>query len=419
MRSDERSNDLPSAVAGRRRFLRSGLTAGAAVAVVGLSRKSGWSQTGVLPLVGVYPLSGTYAEVGRDQDRGSRLALEDWGGKLQGRTIEYIAVDDENSPGTAVRKIQGLIETKGIRYIQGAASSSIGLAISQLAAQRRAMYWTSVGADDITGAKCNKYTFRWSLATYGAVRGTVPAIAQRHPEAKRWYTLTPAYVFGDSLLKNEQQVFKDLGVEHVGNASHPLGEREFSGHITRIMAAKPDVVVANNFAGDTVQFLRQAREFGLTQKAKVLIVWGGGLSEFQAIGADTLAGVYVGTQFWHDIPVPLVREINERYRKKHGESVSYVSMSSYTHVRLILDAISRARSDALSATIPALEGFDYDGPTGREKIRAFDHQVAKNYFVLRGKTKAGMRDPEDFFEVIGSRSAVPSETESECKMGNL
>lgn len=419
MTSPGRSSDRSPAAVPRRRFLKSGLTAGTAVAVVGLSRKSGWSQTGVLPMIGVYPLSGTYAEVGRDQDRGSRLALDDWGGKLQGRTIEYIAVDDENSPGTAVRKIQGLIETKGVRYIQGAASSSIGLAISQLAAQRRAMYWTSVGADDITGAKCNKYTFRWSLATYGAARGTVPAVAQRHPQAKRWYTLTPAYVFGDSLLKNELQLFKELGVEHVGNAAHPLGEREFSGHITRMMAAKPDVIVVNNFAGDTVQFLRQAREFGVTQKASVLVVWGGGLSEFKAIGADTLAGVYVGTQFWHDIPVAVVREVNERYRKKHGESVSYVSMSSYTHMRLILDAINRAKSDALSATIPALEGFEYDGPTGREKIRAFDHQVAKNYFVLRGKNKADMRDAEDFFEVIGSRSALPSEAESECKMGSL
>lgn len=408
-----------SSAVDRRRFLTSTMTGSAAVAVVGLTPKSGSAQGGALPLVGVYPLSGTYAEVGRDQDRGSRLALDDWGGKVHGRSIEYIAVDDENSPGTAVRKIQSLIETKGVRYIQGAASSSIGLAVSQLAGQRRAMYWTSVGADDITGAKCNKYTFRWSLATYGAARGTVPLIAQRHPEARRWYTLTPAYVFGDSLLKNEAQLFKELGLDHVGNASHPLGEREFSGHITKIMAARPDVVVANNFAGDTVQFLRQAREFGLTKKAKVLVVWGGGLSEFKAIGADTLEGVYVGTQFWHDIPVPLVREVNARYRQKYGESVSYVSMSSYTHIRLILDAIARTKSDALSATIPALEGYEYEGPTGPEKIRAFDHQVAKNYFVLLGKNKASMRDGEDFFDVIGSRSALPSQAESECKLGSL
>ncbi len=404
----------------RRTFVKTGVAGGFATAVIGLSRKSGHAQGGALPLAGIYPLSGVYAEVGRDQDRGGRLALEEFGGKVRGREVEYIAVDDENNPGTAARKIQSLIETKGLRYIAGAASSSIGLAVSQVAGQRKSMYWTSVGADDITGAKCNKYTFRWSLPTYGAARGSVPGVAQKNPGARRWYTLTPAYVFGDSLLKNEVEVFKQLGLEHIGNASHPLGEREFSGHITKILAAKADVVVANNFAGDTVQFLKQAREFGLTKQAKVLVVWGGGLSEFKAIGADTLDGVYVGTQFWHDIAVPLVKDVSEKYRKKYNESISYVSMSSYIMVRLILEAIERAKSDDLNATVPALEGWEYNGPTGKETVRALDHQVVKAYFLLRGKKRSDMRDPDDFFETVAvSPGSVPPPNESECKIGTL
>lgn len=404
----------------RRTFVKTGVAAGFSTAVIGLSRKSGSAQSGSLPLVGVYPLSGTYAEVGRDQERGSRLALEELGGKVRGQEIEFISVDDENNPGTAARRVQSLIETKGVRYIQGAASSSIGLAVSQVAGQRKSMYWTSVGADDITGAKCNKYTFRWSLPTYGAVRGSVPGVAQRNPAAKRWYTLTPAYVFGDSLLKNEVEIFKQLGLDHVGNTSHPLGEREFSGHITKILAAKPDVVVANNFANDTVQFLKQAREFGLTKAAKVLVVWGGGLSEFRSIGPDTLDGVYLGTQFWHDVKVPLVKDLTERYRKKYGENISYVPVSNYIMMKLILEAIERAKSDDLNATIPALEGYEYSGPTGKEVVRALDHQVVKAYYLLRGKKKADMKNEDDFFETVSvSSGSVPPPNESECKLGSL
>ncbi|MFX6899631.1 ABC transporter substrate-binding protein, partial [Acinetobacter baumannii] len=85
------------------------------------------------------------------------------------------------------------------------------------------------GADEITGKDCNRATFRWSVPTYGAIERTVRPLIQSKPKAKRGYTITPQYVFGDGLLSAAKNIFKEKGIEHVGNSYHALTEKEFSG----------------------------------------------------------------------------------------------------------------------------------------------------------------------------------------------
>ena len=78
------------------------------------------------------------------------------------------------------------------------------------------------------------------------------------PKAKRWYTITPQYVFGEGLLSAAKNVFKEKGIEHVGNSYHSLSEKEFSGYLTNAMAAKPDVLLLLNFGSQSSDTLRQA-----------------------------------------------------------------------------------------------------------------------------------------------------------------
>ena len=132
---------------------------------------------------------------------------------------------------------------------------------------------TPVGADEITGKDCNASTFRWSVPTYGAIRETLVPMIRQLPQAKRWYTITPQYVFGDALLDNARKVFAELGVEHIGNSYHSLQEQEFSGYLTNAIAAKPDVLVLLNFGSQASNALRQAVNFGIKDRMKVLMVW--------------------------------------------------------------------------------------------------------------------------------------------------
>ena len=149
------------------------------------------------------------------------------------------------------------------------------LAVSKEINKAGGVFMTPVGADEITGKDCNSATFRWSVPTYGAIRETLVPLIKLLPEAKRWYTITPQYVFGDALLENARKVFAELGVEHIGNSYHSLQEQEFSGYLTNAIAAKPDVLVLLNFGSQSSNALRQAVNFGIKDRMKVLLVSGG------------------------------------------------------------------------------------------------------------------------------------------------
>jgi branched-chain amino acid transport system substrate-binding protein len=396
----------------RRDVLRLGAGAtGAALAAPLRAR----AAEGDITLCGIFSQSGAYAVFGRDTDRGIKLALSEVGGKVLGREIHYIVRDDQTNPGVGVQQVSDAIDHENAKYFVGVASSSVGLAIEQVCGQKHAMFLTSVGADDITGSACNSYTFRWAVPTYGAVRATMYPFIKRFPNAKRWYTITPSYVFGDSLLRNVHDVAKEHNLDLIGNAYHPLGATEYSSIVTAALAAKPDVIALLNFGGDAVKTIKTAQEFGAKNSAKLLYVWSGGLLDYQAIGAAAMEDLYVGCQYWHDASVE-TRKSSEAYQRMFGEPMGYVGASAYIETELALTGIELAKSSDPLAAAKMLQGYSYQGPTGRETIRAFDHQVIKPYYFLRGKAEKAMKNPWDFVETLSSASYPVPLSESQCKL---
>jgi branched-chain amino acid transport system substrate-binding protein len=153
--------------------------------------------------------SGAYAVFGDLSMKAAQLAIDEFGNKILGKPVKPYAIEDESKPGVGARKVREAIESRGMKFFVGAVSSAVALAISQVVNEKKAVFITSVGADDITGKACNLYTFRWSVPTYGAIRQTIIPLIKKFPGAKRWYTITPDYVFGHSLLKNAEEVFKE------------------------------------------------------------------------------------------------------------------------------------------------------------------------------------------------------------------
>ena len=360
--------------------------------------------------------SGPYASLGEDTQRGSNYAVEEAGGKVLGKSIELMFIDTEVKPGVAARKVREASQTKGVKFFAGAVSSGVGLAVSQVCKEEKAVYLTTVGADAVTGSQCSPFTFRWSIPTYGAVQQTIKPLLQKFPEAKRWYTITPDYVFGHSLLENAKALFKEFGVEHVGNDMHPIGHTEFSSFITKAMAAKADFVVFFNFGKDTINALKQANNFGLTQKAKILVAWSSGLRDLEEIGPDSCEGVYFGCQFWHDVDAPVTQKLNKVWMEKYNRFPSYPEASQYMIIKMILMGIEKAGSTDPVMVAKALEGMKYPGLTGDEEIQAFDHQVKKNYYLLQAKARKDIKGPGDNAAVISYGISVIPEAQSDCKM---
>ena len=361
------------------------------------------------------PMSGPFAANGKFADLGMKLAIEQYG-KALGRPLAYTLLDTEGKPATAVRKVQESAQQQGARFFAGGILSSEALAMGKEAEKAGGVFITTAGADEITGTDCNKATFRWSVPTYGAINQTVRPIIEALPDARKWYTITPQYVFGDGLLNAAKAVFAEKGIEHVGNSYHSLTDKEFSGYLTNAIAAQPDVLLLLNFGAQSSDTLRQAVSFGLKQRMTIVVAWASGLEQFEALGPDICEGIYFGTQYWHGADTPMNRDLVARVREKHGFNPNYSFAGSYICARLLLDAAVKAGSPDGAGVATALGGLTYEGPTGTEEIRAADHQVIKDYYLLKGKAKADMADKDDYVEIVGSGKSFLSPEEAGCKM---
>ena len=361
------------------------------------------------------PMSGAFAANGKFADLGMKLAVEQYG-KVLGRPLAYSVLDTEGKPATAVRKVQELAQQKNARYFAGGILSSESLAMGKEAEKLGGVFITTAGADEITGKDCNRATFRWSVPTYGAIERTVRPLIESMPKAKRWYTITPQYVFGDGLLSAAKNIFKEKGIEHVGNSYHALTEKEFSGYLTNAMAAKPDVLLILNFGSQSSDTLRQAVSFGMKKNVTILVAWASGLEQFESLGADLCDGVYFGAQYWHDVDTPANHDLVKRTQAAFKANPNYSLAGSYTCTKILLDAMVKAGSADPKAVIAALQGMKYDGLTGPEEIRAADHQVLKNYYLLKGKPKSRMKDKDDFADVVAVGKAFLPAEQTQCKL---
>lgn len=364
---------------------------------------------------GPVPMSGPFAANGKFADLGMKLAIEQYGSILK-RPLAYTVLDTEGKPATAVRKVQEAAEQQGTKFFAGGILSSEALAIGKEAEKSGAVFMTTAGADEITGKDCNTATFRWSVPTYGAIEQTVRPLIALMPKARRWYTITPQYVFGEGLLSAAKNIFQEKGIEHVGNSYHSLNDKEFSGYLTNAMAAKPDVLLLLNFGAQSSAALRQAVSFGMHKNMTILMAWASGLEQFDELGADLCDGVYFGAQYWHTVDSTLNKELVKRTADKLKIVPNYSLAGSYICTKILIDGILKAGTVDQKAVIAALEGMKYDGLTGPEEVRKGDHQVIKDYYLLRGKAKSKMKNPADYVDVVSYGKSFLAVDKTGCKL---
>jgi branched-chain amino acid transport system substrate-binding protein len=380
-----------------------------------LVARSAFGQAGALQFACPVPMSGPFAANGKYADLGMKLAIEQYG-KVLGQPLAYTVLDTEGKPATAVRRVQEIAQQKNARFFAGGILSSEALAMGKEVQKAGGIFITTAGADEITGKDCNDATFRWSVPTYGAIEQTVRPLIQMMPKAKRWYTITPQYVFGDGLLSAAKAIFKEKGIEHVGNSYHSLNEKEFSGYLTNAVAAKPDVLLILNFGSQSSDTLRQAVSFGMKNNCTIMIAWASGLEQFESLGADLCEGVYFGAQYWHDIDSPLNHDLVKRSNATFKANPNYSLAGSYICTKILLDGIVKAGTVDPKKVIATLEGMKYDGLTGPEEVRKGDHQVLKNYYLLKGKAKNKMKNADDYADIVSSGQSFLPLDKTGCKM---
>ena len=371
------------------------------------------------------PTTGSYSADGEDERKGYVLAIEDLNngtgvmghipslrGKkgLLGKTITYKQADTETKPDPAVQRATEFITQNKAVMITGGVSSAVDIALEKLAQQQKVLYMVGAsGSNDTTGKDCQRYGFRSQLDAYMVAKCLDPYLVKAYGKNRKCIFLTPDYSYGHSLTNSMRADLEKLGWQTVADVVAPFPTSDYSSYLTNIANSDADVFINIEFGNDGITSTKQAIQFGIMKKMKLVIP---NISTYlpDGLGPDIMQGVY-GTQDWYYSLAdryPLSKVFLESFQKRFpGVIPRWTAHIGYAQTAIWADAVARAKTFSPVPVIKTLEeGKPIELMLGKVHYRAQDHQQVRPCPVLIGKSSAMMRNKDDFFNVV---AVVPGE----------
>ncbi len=215
------------------------------------------------------PYTGTYAALGTAITNGFKLAVQENGGKLGGRDIEYFSVDDESDPAKAPENANKLVKRDQVDVLVGTVHSGVALAMAKVARDNNTLLVIpNAGADDITGPLCAPNIFRTSFSNWqpGYAMGKVAADQKK----KTAVTFTWKYAAGEESTRGFKEGFEAGGGKIIKEMTLPFPTVEFQSYLTEIASLKPDVVYVFFAGGGAVKFVKDYAAAGLNKTIQLV-----------------------------------------------------------------------------------------------------------------------------------------------------
>jgi branched-chain amino acid transport system substrate-binding protein len=330
----------------KRKLLASLLMAGLSMGAVAQQGK----LSGDTLKIGVLTdMSGVYADFGGPGALlAAKMAVEDFGGKVFGKTIEVVSADHQNKPDVAKNITQQWFDRDNVDATFENLNSAVALAVSALGAEKnRLTVITGAATSRLTNQDCRPATsIHWVYDTNALANVVGKAVVEAG--GKDWFFLTADYAFGHSLEKDTADVVKAAGGSVKGAVRHPLNASDFSSFLLQAQASGAQVVGLANAGGDTVSSIKAAAEFGITQKqnlAAMLMM----VTDVHALGLNTAQGLYL-TEAWYWDTNEETRAFAKRFApRNNGKMPNMNQVGVYSSVSHYLKAVQKAGTDDTAA----------------------------------------------------------------------
>jgi branched-chain amino acid transport system substrate-binding protein len=368
-------------------------------------RAQGSMSDGVVKIGILNDMTGVFSDQqGMGEVVSARLAVEDFGGRVLGASIEITHGDLLNRADIGMAIARRWYDQEKVDAIFGLGNSAVALAVQNLSRERQRVNLSiSAGTTDLTGKDCSPYGIHWVYDNYSAARGPVAALVQE--DKRRWYFLTSDYAFGHSLEANAGEILRGLGGQVMGSVRVPLGETDYSSHLVRAAASGAQVVGICAGGADMINIAKQMGEFGLFRRGITPAALNCSLTNIRSIGLETGQGmVYAESYYWDQTDA--TRAFAERFARVHGRPPTAFQASSYGAVTHYLKAIQAAGTDAAPAVMAKMREIPInDFMTGNGRLRP-DGRVIRDVYLMRVKAPRASRSEWDLLEVA---ARIPGE----------
>lgn len=332
-------------------------------------------------------------------------ALVDFGVSGKGLNVEVINADHQNKPDLAVTIARQWYDRDGVDAILDVPTSSVALAVSGVAKEKNKIFLCSGAAtSDLTGKSCSPNMVHWTYDTYMLAKSTGGATVKAGGDS--WYFLTADYAFGKQLQSDTTGFIKAAGGKVLGAALYPFpGTTDFSSFLVQAQASKAKVLGLSNAGADTVNSIKQAKEFGVNQTMKVaaLLMF---VNDVHALGLDTAQGLSLTESFYWDLN-DRTRAFTNRVKPKTpnnypnmGHAGVYSSALHFLKVAHEMGAAAAKKDGA--ATVARMKQMPVeDDCFGKTTIRE-DGRNLTPALLFEVKKPSESKGPWDYYKLIAT-----------------
>ncbi len=333
----------------------------------------------------IAPLTGIFAQVGKDMRNGFQMYLDEHGNKLGGATVKFIVEDNQGKSDAAVTKAKKLVLSDKAQMFIGGLLASTGYALAPVSNEEKTLYIASIpAADDLTQRQASKYPFFF--------RTTWTSSQPHHPLGqwaceqgyKKVVAIAADYAFGYEVVGGFQKAFEDCGGKVIQKLWPRLGEKDFGPFIPQIKS-DADAVFSLMVGPMSLQFPKQLRGAGYKKP-----IVGGGTSYDEFIlpnMGDFVIGDVSALQYSAAIDTPKNEAFVKAYRKKYGKVPSYYSEANYTTAQIIDEAMKKAggKYPGPAKFVEIMGGLKIDAVRG--PVHFEDRNPVQNIYIKKVEKK--------------------------------
>ncbi len=346
------------------------------------------------------PLTGPFAQVGKDMTNGFEMYLEEAKGGFGGATVKYILEDEQAKPQVSVLKAEKVIRQDQVHLFVGGVLASSGYALAPVSTREKVVYIPSIPAsDDLTQRESAKYPY--------LVRSGWTSSQPTHPFGKwaceqgykRVAVIAADYAFGYETVGGFQKSFEDCGGKVIQKIWPPLGTIDFGPFIPTIKQ-DADAIFTLMVGPMSLQFPKQLAAAGIKKP-----VIGGGTSydEFALPSmGDEVIGHVSALQYSAALDTPRNVAFVKKYREKYGKVPSYFSESNYTTAQMIDEAMKQAggKWPGTEQFVALISKVKVDAPRGPVYLDEFRNPVHNIYIKKVEKKKMFGYDKDELWNTV-------------------
>jgi branched-chain amino acid transport system substrate-binding protein len=362
-------------------------------------------------------MSSVYADIdGPGGVEAIRLAIADAGGAVNGKKVELLFADHQNKADVAASKAREWFDTQGLDMLIGGTNSSVALAMSKVAAEKKKPFIVVGAASSaLTNDQCTPYTVHWAYDTVALAKGTGNAVVKAG--GKTWFFLTADYAFGAALQNDTAAVVKASGGTIVGSVKHPLNASDFSSFLLQAQSSKAQILGLANAGGDTINAIKAANEFGVTKTMKMagLLMF---INDIHSLGLKTTQGMYF-TDSWYWNQSPETRAWARRFFEKMKRMPSSLQAADYSVTTQYLAAVKATGSDDADKVLAQMRKTKINDVYAKGGFIRGDGRMVHDMYLMQVKSPEKSTEPWDYYnvvETIKGEAAWTAKADSKCPL---